>query len=300
MGSTGSGTRRAGSGCLCGSNSILLTFGFFLWIITTLLFLIGGISDKLVCQTLEHPNSSELYNATNAAFDSLFHDILGIDDIANETFSYDEIIESCKNDGSIYSVFHLDFVYNISVLEDWKTTYNISGVTDDVLAEVEKGVDGLVDATTINQDIKDGILEIADSFTNLTGNIFESIKAINISDLVPKGVLDNVTSSLDTLPPGIAQSKIDAVTNSIETIEGILSKDVPTHFGNITDLVETLENELNYNETCDISCVVDEVLELADSATKHIDDTTRRSMVSTTNFTIGNITELGTGYEYYL
>ena len=89
----------------------MLTFGFFLWIITTLLFLIGGISDKLVCQMLEDPKSSELYNATSDAFDSLFHDILGIDNIENETFIYDEIINSCKNDSSIYTVFHLEYLW---------------------------------------------------------------------------------------------------------------------------------------------------------------------------------------------
>ena len=85
---------------------------------------------------LEDPENSELYNATTSAFDSLFHEILNISDISNVTFKYDEIIDSCGNNGSIYKVFHLDLVYDITELENWKETYNISGISDQVLMEV--------------------------------------------------------------------------------------------------------------------------------------------------------------------
>ena len=296
FGSTGGGAKRTGSSCLCGSNSILLISGFFLWMITTLLFLVGGMSDKLVCQMLEDPKNSELYNATTSAFDSLFHDILNIDNIENQTFKYDEIIDSCGNNGSIYNVFHLDLVYNITELENWQETYNISEISDQVLEAVGNGITDLVESMKIDEDIEKGINDIAKQFSELTSKIFDDIKDINISSLVPESDLQNVTENIKIFTDlGVKPDFIEEVELSINETQTILSEDVEDHFNLIVNFVNELDKELKYPEdsTCDVGCAVTLVLDLADNATKIINTTSRSEILTATNSTITNITDLG-------
>ena len=259
------------------------------------------MSDKLVCQMLEDPQSSELYDATTDAFDSLFHDILDIDEISNQTFRYDEIIDSCKNDGSIYNVFHLDLVYNISELQNWQETYNISEISDEVLAEVGNGITDLVNSMTIDDTTKDGINEIADQFSELTGSIFDNITSINITDLVPESdinsVIDNITLFVDL---GVNSDLIKEVNTSIYEIQRILSEDVEDHITQTINFVESMEEDFNYNSTCDVGCAVKDVLNLADEAANTINTTSRTEILNTTSSAINNITELGKKLEFVL
>ena len=256
------------------------------------------MSDKLVCQMLEDPQSSELYEATTDAFDSLFHEILGIDDVANQTFRYDEIINSCKEDGSIYNVFYLDLVYNISELADWQETYNISGISEQVLVEVGNGITDLVHSMTIDNTTKDGINEIADQFSELTGSIFDNITNINISGLVPESDLNNVIAKLSEFADlGVDSGLIEQVNTSIYEIQRILNEDVEDHINQTINFVETMEEDFNYNSSCDVGCAVKEVLNLAAEATNIIDTTSRTEILNTTSAAINNITELGKKFK---
>ena len=58
----GESSRKSGARCLCGSNSIILLLGCLLWIMTTVLFLIGGASEKIICQPLEDPQGTTCDN----------------------------------------------------------------------------------------------------------------------------------------------------------------------------------------------------------------------------------------------
>ena len=157
--------------------------------------------------------------------------------------------------------------------------------------EVDEGVTELVKGMTIEESTKDGIRQIAANFTDLTGDIFDSIRNISIADLVPNDVLQNVTDSLKGLVElGIDPTKVD---DGINNIENILSDDVEPHLNDIIKFIEKLDEELMYNKTCDIECVVDQVLSLSDDATNYINTTTRMKINSTTTSSISNITELG-------
>ena len=143
------------------------------------------MSDKLVCQTLKDPSSSEIYEAASDAFNTFLHDTLSIEEIENATFEFDKIIDSCAEDDSIYSVFNLSLVYNISELLDWQETYNISIIIDQATTSIDNGINELVDGLVIDDDTRKGIEEIAEEFSVLTGNTFDDIISINISELVP-------------------------------------------------------------------------------------------------------------------
>ena len=294
-GSVGGSYRKGGKGCLCGSNSILLFSGFFLWIITTILFLLGGVSDKLICQTLEDPENSEIYDATNEALNTLFHDALGIEELNNVTFSYDKIIESCGNPetSSIYNVFDLQYVYNISDLRNWKEDFKINDMIASAKTEINKGIDDLVEDLKINSETEKKIRDIANTFVELTDDVFEKIKTINISALVPQSQLDDISTAIDNLPSLANESLIPQVNQDIEDIEKILSEDVQNHLTDTIEFVSTFSEKLIYNNTCDINCTVNLVFDLVENASDKINNETRERIIGATDTIIDSILALG-------
>ena len=205
------------------------------------MFLLGGVSDKLICQTLEDPVNSEIYDATNEALNTLFHDALGIEELNNVTFSYDKIIESCGNPetSSIYNVFDLQYVYNISNLKNWKEDFEINDMIETAKIEIDNGITDLVKDLEIDPDTEKKIREIADTFVDLTDDIFEKIKTINISALVPQSQLDDISTAIDNLPSLANESLIPQVNQDIEDIEKILSEDVQNHLTDTIEFVST-------------------------------------------------------------
>ena len=294
-GSVGGSYRKGGKNCLCGSNSILLFSGFFLWIITTILFLLGGVSDKLICQTLEDPENSEIYDATNEALNTLFHDALGIEDLNNVTFSYDKIIESCGNPetSSIYNVFDLQYVYNISDLKNWKEDFEINDMIETAKTEINKGIDDLVKDLEIDPDVEKQIRQIADTFLDLTDEVFEKIKTINISELVPQEQLDSINDTISKLPTAINQTLVSQVQEDIKGIETILSEDVENHLTKIIEFVSNFSEKLIYNDSCDINCTVNLVFDLVGNASDKINNETREIIIGATDNIIESILSLG-------
>ena len=294
-GSVGGSYRKGGKGCLCGSNSILLFSGFFLWIITTILFLLGGVSDKLICQTLEDPKNSEIYDATNEALNTLFHDALGIEELNNVTFSYDKIIESCGNPetSSIYNVFDLQYVYNISDLRNWKEDFKINDMIASAKTEINKGIDDLVEDLKINSETEKKIRDIANTFVELTDDVFEKIKTINISELVPQEQLDSINETISKLPTAINQTLVSQVQEDIKGIETILSEDVENHLTKIIEFVSNFSEKLIYNDSCDINCTVNLVFDLVGNASDKINNETREIIIGATDNIIESILSLG-------
>ena len=295
FGSAGGSAQKSGAHCFCASNSIILILGFFLLLFTTLLFLIGGISDKLVCKTFKDPTSSELYDAANEAFNTFLKGALSIEDVENVTFEFDKVIDLCAKNGSIYNVFNLSLIYNISKLTNWQETYNISSIIDNDIDEIEKGIDELVERLVIDNKTRAGIETIAEEFSRLPVNIFDYISDINISDLVPKHTLDNVTYTLSKLKQnGISVDNIESVIDVVGMVTTTITTDVAKHLTEISDFVVDLNNTGIYSESCDLECTVHSVLELGDYTRDYIDQTTRSDIISATDDTIQSVLDLGT------
>ena len=58
----------------------------------------------------------------------------------------------------------------------------------------------MVDDLEIDPDTEKKIREIAETFVDLTDGVFEKIKTINISALVPQSQLDDISTAIDNLP----------------------------------------------------------------------------------------------------
>ena len=259
------------------------------------MFLLGGVSDKLICQTLEDPVNSEIYNATNEALNTLFHDALGIEELNNITFSYDKIIESCGNPetSSIYNVFDLQYVYNISDLKNWKEDFEINDMIASAKTEINKGIDDLVEDLEIDPDIEKQIRQIADTFLDLTDEVFEKIKTINISELVPQEQLDSINDTISKLPTAIDQTLVSQVQEDIEEMEKILSEDVQNHLIDTIEFVSNFSEKLIYNDSCDINCTVNLVFDLVGNASDKINNETREIIIGATDNIIESILSLG-------
>ncbi len=105
-GSIGGPTKKTGGCCLCTGTAIFFIFSSILWFITVVFFLIGSLSDHLVCKTFQDPNGSELSSWTNSY----------MNDFLNENFlpkngrfnlSLGGILEDCRRNQSLYNTLTL-------------------------------------------------------------------------------------------------------------------------------------------------------------------------------------------------
>ena len=306
LGAVGTEGRRSQKGaacCLWSSISLILIFGCFLWLMTTLLFVIGGLSDKLICQTLEDPRKSEIYNATNLAFDRILHDVLDIKEIENIKFQYDEIINSCKDDISINEVFNLSLIGNTTDLTNWKDDYNSADIIDSAQRKLDQELKKLANKLVIDQTTQNRLKENGTKFDELTGQFFGNISSISIQAILQKTDFEHLKDTIKDIGNrySIEQATINNLTQDVGSIEDKLR-----HLDATIENVEAYRNKLLYNGPCDIECTIKSILDLTDDAQeyfKHISwnrprawDDINKTMVTSieSTITLGNI--IG---EYY-
>ena len=95
-----------------------------------------GLLDQLVSFSFRDPSGSEL----GSKIDEYLQDMLK--DLTNTTsdLTLNEILDHCSNgtDGQgIYFLLHLDQLYNVTELKDWRTKFNIDPVITDMQKTIE-------------------------------------------------------------------------------------------------------------------------------------------------------------------
>ena len=295
----GNGPRTYAPKLLCGSTTILLFFVFFLWTTTSVLFVIGGLSDKLVCQTLEDPSNSEtiLYHSINTRLRDLINESLSIEQ--NQTITYDQLIGSCKEDKSLLDVLPLQSIHDLIDQFEYRNMTNINenDINNQLRKMIGNAISNVMSHLTIDEDTKVRLSEMADNLSwnksNESGSEFDRIMNTNMSQIWKFGQLqtlqndiseiqkkfDNTKNPLFSKNPKFAKisQEFGLLSGRIDTIKTLMTNNLTASVHNARTFLNAYRDTLMYNNTCDLHCVVDNIDQNLVETREYINSTTKRN-----------------------
>ena len=293
----GNGPRTYAPKLLWGSTTILLFFGFFLWTTTSVLFVIGGLSDKLVCQTLEDPLNSEtiLYHSINTRFRDLINESLSIEQ--NQTITYDQLIGSCKEDKSLLDVLPLQSIHDLIDQFEYRNMTNINekDINNKIRKMIDNAISNAVSHLTIDHNTKVRLNEMADKLSgnnfNESGSDFDRIMNTNMSQIWKLGQLQTLQNDIseiqkkfeNTKNPILSQKfakisqELGLLSVRIDNIKTLTTENLTRSVQSATTFLNDYRDTLMYNNTCDLHCVVDNIDQKLVETREYINSTTKRN-----------------------
>lgn len=113
---------------------IMFLSAFFFALVCTVFFIIGVTSQRVICDTIRNPEDNNIMKLLEDAAD--LKSLTGLD--VNIT----SVLTNCHLNESVYKVFQLQSVFNVSELNDYMSKYDI-----------EKALDGLSEQISANTDV---------------------------------------------------------------------------------------------------------------------------------------------------
>ena len=135
---SGSGPARTGAGLTCGAFTVFFPLAALLFLLCAVLLLLGGTSEKAVCQSLRQPSESQVFQlADQVSQHNVFNDLF------NGTFNLNisEVILGIHNNTPLYPLLssHLDENWNLETrVRDWREELKVDETVDDFKAKIKK------------------------------------------------------------------------------------------------------------------------------------------------------------------
>ena len=91
--------------------------------------------------------------------------------------SVSNVLEQCRNDATIYTIFQLDTAFNLtSDIENWREKFDIDGIIDDVKTQVNEELDKITKKFDISQ--YEGKIEDLSTLLNEMENYIKSARVL--------------------------------------------------------------------------------------------------------------------------
>lgn len=179
---------------MCGVGLTFL-FSAVIMVATTALFVVGSVSDILVCDPLSDPTNSEVF--------SVVEELYNLNELypAGQAPRVTEIIRKCHSNQSLYSVLSLDHIdSNLAELQNYKKRLNL----DEKIDQLKEDISVDTDVEILSRDAKEQLWELANSSVadKDTWDYYTDILEKNVLtiDLMELAALLNQTA--DQLPTG--------------------------------------------------------------------------------------------------
>ena len=245
--SQGGGRARSAAGVMRGS----LTFTFFMAAILSILcsaiFMVGGISHKAVCDYLQEPEDSQIVELV---------DRITMPDINNILFqgtgfhlSVVHIIQDIRANSPLYPLLHLDHIFDVRNLADWRRDYNIETFAEDCRVAVEQAVKNILRYQNTLLVLTPNITLAAADIDRILNPLIPRILNIDLSSIA--GIVQQIETEIDSLPPGWQDLKL-SLSRLISELEGLES--------NTRNITETFQNALNNNFADGSSLIMEQFL----------------------------------------
>ena len=203
------------------SIGIFLGLGVVFFLLTVLFFVVGAFATKLVCQTLEEPEVSDLVKLANPVIEAELRSILNITEESAPDFHFDmaSFIRDLEEGRAIYPLLYLDYVFNITELEDWQATYNISTFVDEAEAKIGEIVDNIVHyEDSIGEDMKQTIRDTSVQVDSL-------LTAMPWEKILDETAVTGLNNSIDLLSVFVNDVPgLDKLTEDLSGLVGSFSK----------------------------------------------------------------------------
>lgn len=141
---------------------------FFLAVVTIVYFIVGILSQKVVCESFRNPANSQLLEVADT--------LLDLNKTAGVNANIREILMNCHKNHSIYNVFNLTSVFDINKVDDYLEEYSIQDKLNELAGTIDVNLSGI---KILDQEAKDRLMELGASgidniefyrFTNVVSN----------------------------------------------------------------------------------------------------------------------------------
>lgn len=292
-GKVGSSIKQSGGTCLCTGSCIFFLFSAFLWLFVTLFFIVGASVEHLGCRTMADPSNSELGFLLEEVINDAIHESLDNSNLTQVNFTLSTILDECSHNGtSLYSVFHLDMIYNVSTLLDWRTQFDIDIVIGEIKTLVTDSVNDVVQKTTIDLATTDSVNDVAQLFEQVINDVFGVIDPLDPNAIIPDGLLQPISDQLEKLKIDAAgqpaiETKVDNLIAKFQKINDSLEM-IKDQVTDAKDYVQDYKSELMF-ENQPLGDVIVSLLELATNATDFLDNAGRDQILDTLDTVIDTL-----------
>jgi len=180
-----------GANCLLTGICLTFLFTFPLMMGTTSHFLLGATLEKMVCETLQNPQQSDIFHQVDQVYlQPVLSKALNDGSRTQQNYSAGELLERCHANKTIFNVLKLDKVYNLSSLSDWRAHYGIGEFIENLKNKVQ--LDQLSDIRLLSPETISDLEQLADSkisdmdFTRFTSLLENQITKIDLRNFISK------------------------------------------------------------------------------------------------------------------
>jgi len=166
-------------------------FSFVLLILTTAHFIVGAVLEKVVCESLQNPNQSDLFLQIDAQFiQPRLNEALN--EISQTKIEYKaaELIEQCHANDTLYNILKLENSYNISKLSDWRKSYGIGDYIENLRNKIQ--LEQLKHITLLSPETSNDLRDLANSkisdmnYTQFTNLLENEVTKIDLSSFIQR------------------------------------------------------------------------------------------------------------------
>merc|ERR1719347_761780 len=235
---------------LCGTYLSFLLLPTLL-VLTTVHFLLGASLHKAVCETLQSPNSSDIFHYLDEEFIApKVEEMLNPPKNSQPPETVD-ILNSCHQNETIYKVLGLESAYNITELEDWRRHYGIGEYIENLRHKIK--LDQLATIPLLSPDTASALEELANSkisdinFKKITAGIEKEIVKVDLEDFISR--LKILKSSVYQFP--VTRPIAPKLQNQVMWLEAMndVVLNMTNIFGKLKDTIGDLEENLRFNKS---------------------------------------------------
>ena len=255
---------KCGSWSICSTLSVFFIAGIFLFLICMTLLVVGAFTQKLLCDTLNEPESSEMIPLLDTFLNDAFNDAVSLNDVFN--LSIPVIISGIHQGLPVYPLLQLENIYDIDELTNWKEDFGIDSIIESTMESIDTVISGVTDLENDIFSQEGDITNLAKALDNELNPILDLLldtDQINQPILTSKSQLDGF---IDNLPPDQDQPDFSSF---VESLRG-LSSEIGYLEGNITTVQEDFNDILdifgNGTRDLDLTSFVEETFSIVENA----------------------------------
>ncbi len=173
-----------GANWLLAAVYLTFLFSFVLLVVATAQFLVGSVTDKVVCDALKRPNDSDIFQLLD---EKLVQPVLAKQSPHDNwtPAPVSQLIASCHRNRTIYEILGVEHVYDVTELKNWRRNYGISSFIENLKKKIR--LDDLRNIQILSPEAEAELRELADSqisdlnFSQYTRLLSEKITSIDLT-----------------------------------------------------------------------------------------------------------------------
>ncbi|GJQ86906.1 hypothetical protein Trydic_g11778 [Trypoxylus dichotomus] len=230
-----------GNQCLMCGVSIMFLSGIFLAIVTIVLFILGGFSQRLVCDPLRNYNQSKMIDLLDDSFS--LKDAIGLD------VTVKQILSDCHQNKSAYRVFRLQNKIDLDKVNNYLEEFDIQNALNDL----QDNIDIPVDVEILSTDAKAKLQELADSnISNINFDRFTTVLDDNLTKVDLNYLVKQLDVVLDTINrrmvPDDIKAKLQVSKLHLETYQEKLVVPMTQNAEKLIDIAKNMEHNLKFGK----------------------------------------------------